>query len=455
MASVPEAGSPEGHAQVAAPAPTAGSKAEFAAQVLQAIGAPASPGNIQFMLAWFAREGTTAKYNPMATTLNYGSSTNFNSIGVKNYADQATGVQATARTLLGGYGGIVADLKANNPQGAAINHPAEFKKWSGGGYDRLIVGQVGDTIGGQPISTAGATTAGNPKSALPPNATPAQVEAYIRQNYPADAGFLNIPEVRTLLIKAAQQNYDPSQLQAELEQTTWWKTNAGTTRLYLATLNTDPATAEQMVQQKMAELAPQVAALGLDMDVRVYATNALKYGWTPQQTAADEATRLRMQSSATGLKAGSGPAASADALAAIANSEYFVPMSRQDTEAWAINIQEGRSTEAQFRDYLSTMADSRFPGLKAQGITPGQYMTPIRNTIANTLDLQPGDVNLLDPKYSKVLQAQGKDGTWRPMTIAEAQQWARSLPDFQYTKGAMDTASQFAENLGKTFGAVA
>lgn len=55
-----------------------------------------------FMRRWIKFEsGDTigAAFNPLNTTLDYGSNTRFNDVGVRNYADFATGVEATARTL--------------------------------------------------------------------------------------------------------------------------------------------------------------------------------------------------------------------------------------------------------------------------------------------------------------------------------------------------------------------
>lgn len=463
---MPEAWSPEGRKQVANPTPAAGSKAAFAAKVLAGLGAPASPGNIQFLLAWFAREGTRASYNPMATTLKYGSyGKDLNSVGVKNYNDEASGVGATVKTLQSSrYSGIVADLKANNPQGAASNHPAEFKAWSGGGYDRIIIGNVGDTIGGQPVSAAGGSgvSGGAPAAgSLPANATPQQVEQFIKDNYPSEAAFLDIPEVRDILNQAAQADaagdpWSQTKLDARVQNTNWYKTTGGNARAFLLLQKTDPASAEQQIQQKMAELASQLYTTGLDVgDLHAYAENAIKTGMTADQITQDIKRKLDTQSNATGLKQGSQPDVIADHLMQEARSDYFVPLSRMDVEKWAIDINAGLRTEDQFKNYLQDQANARFPGLKALGITPGEYLAPIRNTIADTLELQPGDVDLLNPKFAAVLQQPDANGLTRPMTISEAQKWARSMPDYQYTKGANDQASQFAETLGRTFGRVA
>lgn len=450
MAAVPTKGLPA--AGPAVPKLPPGTQYTFAHEVLDGLGAPATDENVQFLLAWFAREGTKAAFNPLATTLNYGSNTKFNSVGVRNYADEQTGVAATVQTLRG-YPGIVGDLKKGNARGAATGHPDEFSRWSGGGYTSIAYGGVGDTIGA--ASTAGGGTGAGSDSALPPNATPQQLEAYVRDHYPEMAGFLDIPEIRGILIDEAQKKGTAGELEARIYATNWWKTTGPTARAYFASKSVDPANAEQQVQQKMAELAPQFFDSGLsDIDLHSYAENAIVTGMTPDQVNQDIKRRLNAQSALTGLKPGSKPATEADNLAAIARNEYFVPMNQNDTNKWAININAGLQTEAEYRDYLAEMSTSRFPSLKGQGITPGQYMAPIVNTIAQTLDLQPGDINLLDPKWSAVLQEPQADGSTRPMTIAEAQKWARSQPQYLSTKSAMDTASTFAQTLGRTFGAV-
>lgn len=56
-------------------------------------------------LAWSGAENTQAKWNPFATTWDKPGSTDFNSVGVKNYVDWTQGLQATMDTLgLSGHG---------------------------------------------------------------------------------------------------------------------------------------------------------------------------------------------------------------------------------------------------------------------------------------------------------------------------------------------------------------
>jgi hypothetical protein len=243
---------------------------QFAAAVLKRIGAPPSAKNIAFMLTWFKREGTRAKFNPMATTLKYGSyGKDLNSVGVKNYNDFESGVGATAATLLGKnrYMGIVEDLRRDDPDSAARNHPNEWKTWSGGGYSSLNYssGTVGTELGG-PLGTGSEGVAptldGSGVNELPANATPDQIDEYIRKYDPSMAGLLDIPEMRTILIQYAQDKDDgvvwpANVLTSRIAATKWYKEHGATFRTNYQLKATDPATWEADVQAEMAALRPR------------------------------------------------------------------------------------------------------------------------------------------------------------------------------------------------------
>lgn len=64
---------------------------------------PASDFAVDALMAWKPYENTRACWNPLATTWKMTDVCNFNSVGVQNYQDQATGVRATANTLNLGY----------------------------------------------------------------------------------------------------------------------------------------------------------------------------------------------------------------------------------------------------------------------------------------------------------------------------------------------------------------
>ena len=127
------------------PAPAvAVTRGAWAADFLRTIGAPLCRDNMVSLVAWQTAESTTAAFNPLATTLGGGLTTQFNSVGVRNYATYLDGVQATVRTLqLGyasyGYGWILYRLgRCDAPEvtAAAINASGWCYGCAGGAADR-------------------------------------------------------------------------------------------------------------------------------------------------------------------------------------------------------------------------------------------------------------------------------------------------------------------------------
>lgn len=116
--------------------------ATFATSLLQRLGAPATPQNVQALVAWQGKEGgnwhNTAAYNPLNTTLSMPGATVMaggNVDGVKAYQNWQQGLQATVNTLQNGdYGDIVGALKAG--KGLSGSLPG-LAKWSGGGYSSI------------------------------------------------------------------------------------------------------------------------------------------------------------------------------------------------------------------------------------------------------------------------------------------------------------------------------
>jgi hypothetical protein len=107
----------------------------YARLVMEQLGAPAhgpsSSANIDSFAAWAGLENTPASWNPLATTMPEPGSTNFNEAGpVQNYADEGTGVKATADTIAG-----YSDLASAFRSGAGVCGGAyadSFHAWSAG-----------------------------------------------------------------------------------------------------------------------------------------------------------------------------------------------------------------------------------------------------------------------------------------------------------------------------------
>ncbi len=111
-----------------------GTPSQFFDNVLRALGAPVNVQNRNALIGWAQQEGTTAAYNPLATTQPEPGATDFNSSHVKNYRTPAQGVTATAATIRGGYPSVLSALKSGKgfsaPTGGLLH---DLSVWASGG----------------------------------------------------------------------------------------------------------------------------------------------------------------------------------------------------------------------------------------------------------------------------------------------------------------------------------
>jgi hypothetical protein len=89
---------------------------QWAGVFLNEMGAPSCRDNLVAVVAWQLNEGTSADWNPLATTYYMPGSSAFNSSGVRNYSSLASGLEATRSTLTEGsstylYQPIISSLR--------------------------------------------------------------------------------------------------------------------------------------------------------------------------------------------------------------------------------------------------------------------------------------------------------------------------------------------------------
>ncbi len=120
-------------------APSGVDIAQFSRDVLGAIGAPTSEQNMAVMSAWVKAEGTKARYNPLATTRNAPGATQFNSVGVKNFATYQEGVATTVGAITNGlYGNVIAALRRGD-DAYAVADAIEKSPWGSGALVRSVL----------------------------------------------------------------------------------------------------------------------------------------------------------------------------------------------------------------------------------------------------------------------------------------------------------------------------
>jgi hypothetical protein len=205
--------------------------ADFIGSLLGGLGAPDTPSNRQFLQAWIRAEGSRAANNPLATTKRgYAGERNFNRVGVKNYPDAATGVQATADTLrLKPYQPIISGLTAGNTDPRALGAAVAQSPWgTGRGIMRVLnamvpaaqAGQPAAPIerGGQPGTMDVRLPNGKLIRGVPRGTTKAQLAAKLKSNG------IEVPDawMQTAPLTSPEMSKSYRQIQAEKPKGTDW-----------------------------------------------------------------------------------------------------------------------------------------------------------------------------------------------------------------------------------------
>lgn len=119
-------------------------RGSWAKRLCNAYDLEASQRRLNALVAWETAEGTSAKFNPLATTLRMKGSTKFNSVGVQDYPDLQTGLKATKQTLAEdghGYENIRYALIGNLPAKTILECVAE-SAWGTGALALLVLPYV-------------------------------------------------------------------------------------------------------------------------------------------------------------------------------------------------------------------------------------------------------------------------------------------------------------------------
>ncbi len=283
---------------------------------------------------------------------------------------------------------------------------------------------------------------------------------YIRANYGYLATFLDIPEIRRVLLQAAQpgKEWSPEKLQGAVYATKWWKQTAETTRSWTALESTDPATARQRLtatQTQISALAKQSGVSLTAQQVADFALKVNKFGWTPEQVRSAVGHQYKYDPK----QAAAGQSATVMSQLKQVAADYLIPVSDPTLLKWTQDVLGGDIDLESFRAYAQQQAKSLFPGLAAaidRGVTVAQYTNPYREVAARTLETDPEQIDLMsDPRFSQALfQTDPKTGEHRAMNLANWGTYLRGLPEYRKTGAANEQAAQIGNQIGELFGKV-
>jgi hypothetical protein len=265
------------------------------------------------------------------------------------------------------------------------------------------------------------------------------------------------PDLKKLFADSVKYGYTDDQFVAKLRATKWFQTTSETARNWSILQGADPATARQRMVARQATIAQTAASLGVSLtaaQLKDITNNTLMFGWTDLQTR--QAISKDWHYGATTPTAGLA-GQTIDQLRKTA-SDYLVPLSDNTLNQWTQNVLSGSATADDFTEYAKQQARSMFPTLSAdidRGVTVQQYADPYKQIAAQTLNINPEDVNFMDPKWRSALD--NVDPTTKQRQPLSLSDWSAKIKtDSQYgydtTAGARDQAAGLISSLNQAFG---
>lgn len=281
----------------------------------------------------------------------------------------------------------------------------------------------------------------------------------IREELPAFAWLIDVPEVGDLLGRATTEGWDITRLQGQLYSTKWWKTQSESMRNWQTLRATDPASANQQHSSMVIQVRTEAGRIGAslsDAEQRLISEWAMQRGWGSAEIshavmnvaqkngrlgqfgAVEQGTQeLRAWSGAMGLN-----------LPGNTLKNYAIRIAKGDLTLDGVKAQFTASAKARYKNNSSIIRT-----LDAGG-TVMDAMQPVFSRVAEELEL--GDTTGFDlaKGWGKELLNYRDPATkeWRAMNEWEASEWARRQPRWLKTRNGRDSASEAAAAISTAMG---
>lgn len=284
--------------------------------------------------------------------------------------------------------------------------------------------------------------------------SPKQIDD-IEQDYGlAYALFKAFPELNDLLQKAVKNTWTPARFQTELRQTKWFEKHSDVWRKTTALKYSDPQTYHKRMLDNASAYKGIASSMGVNLSqnrLRALAERGLLFGWTEDQVK-DVLSRYIKPSNG---EYGGSLAASQDNLSKLAY-QNGVHINGHTMQNWMKSIARGDGSEEQFSNYIKRQAASTFSLYGDQiknGATMYDIANPYINTMAQTLELNPNEIDLFDPTIRKALSGTRNDkGQLEPVSMTDFEDSLRQDRRWQYTDTANEQARGYVRSLSQMWG---
>lgn len=315
----------------------------------------------------------------------------------------------------------------------------------------------GQTLGGGTTGTGVASV--TPETTTTDTGVPTDWEQAAQEIYGGYYAIIkSVPEIATLLQRAVNEGWSDTKFDYELSQTTWFKTTSDSARQWDTTKQTDPASAQQQIDTRVAGIREKALSMGVrlsDQSVSTLAEASLRGGWTEQlldNAIGSEA--LKSTAGVSQLRTGY----IGQTLKQTA-SNYGVTLSDTAFNDWVGKVAVGQENEQSFQQYVLQTAKALYPGIVGQleaGQTFQQIVDPYRQIAGRVLETNADSVDFSDPKWARAITYTTDKGEQRPMNYNEWSAYLRQDRSFGYefTNAAKQQAYQITNDLANLFGKV-
>lgn len=253
--------------------------------------------------------------------------------------------------------------------------------------------------------------------------------------------------------RAVKNGWGTERFVAEVRNTPWFKHNSDAMRAATILKNTDPKTWRARAASTRATISDMAAAMGAQLSTKMLdriTGNVLNFGWNDSQIQNVLAGAVKPNSK--GVYAGKA-ALNIDHVRETA-ANYGVKLSESGLESWAARMAAGEDV-ASFDATIKSLAAGSFPGwadeIKA-GKSVRELADPYINQMANTLEINPNDIDLSDTTLRKAIQFKdpetnkvGAAPLWQAESI-----WRQDVR-YDKTKQAIGEATDLANGFRQMF----
>lgn len=261
-------------------------------------------------------------------------------------------------------------------------------------------------------------------------------------------------ELWSIFNKAVNGKWDASRFVAAVRGTAWYKAHSETFRQNAQLKFSDPATFKEKLGQQTASLRRVAGELGISLSNSQFASmanDALMLGWSDDQVRAALAGHYNRSATGTGI---GGQVENALKQTAFRNG---VNVSDGLIQAWSKRVALGTATVEDAQQAIrDTYAKSVAPGFEKE-LAAGQDLydlaSPYMQTMAKTLEINPGDIDLFDPTIRKALASStDKDGQAGSVPLWQFERELKKDQRWLKTNNARDELDKQARNLAQMFG---